>query len=117
MFAIGLLGDMKTMLGDNKLDVIDFADTTHKWLARHSQERLALYESEGKSVSRSLLITATDSGFKTSEVEQLTETNNAVAIGTIERSLFAATDAAGIARDLSSSLSYSFAAQANAGME
>lgn len=53
-------------------------------------------ESEGKSVSRSLLITATDSGFKTSEVEQLTETNNAVAIGTIERSLFAATDAAGI---------------------
>lgn len=33
--------------GDNKLDVVDFADTTHKWLAQHSQERLALYESEG----------------------------------------------------------------------
>ena len=53
-------------------------------------------ESEGKSVSRSLKISSTDSGFKAEELEQLTETNNAVAIGTIERSLFAATDSAGI---------------------
>lgn len=36
--------------GDNRLHVVDFADTTHKWLARHSQERLALYESEGFEV-------------------------------------------------------------------
>jgi superfamily II DNA or RNA helicase len=36
--------------GDNRIDVTDFADTTHKWLSRHSQERLALYESEGFSV-------------------------------------------------------------------
>lgn len=33
--------------GDNRLDAVDFADLTHKWLSRHSQERLALYESEG----------------------------------------------------------------------
>lgn len=36
--------------GDNRLDVIDFADLTHKWLSRHAQERLALYESEGFQV-------------------------------------------------------------------
>lgn len=36
--------------GENKLNAVDFADTTHKWLARHSQERLALYESEGFEV-------------------------------------------------------------------
>lgn len=35
---------------DNRLDVLDFADSTHKWLARHSQERLALYEAEGFEV-------------------------------------------------------------------
>lgn len=35
---------------DNRLTVIDFADTTHKWLARHSQERVALYENEGFKV-------------------------------------------------------------------
>lgn len=35
---------------DNRLSVIDFADTTHKWLSRHSQERLALYENEGFDV-------------------------------------------------------------------
>lgn len=35
---------------DNRLSVIDFADTTHKWLARHSQERLALYEAESFKV-------------------------------------------------------------------
>lgn len=32
---------------DNRLDVVDFSDLTHRWLSRHSQERLALYESEG----------------------------------------------------------------------
>lgn len=32
---------------DNRLDVIDFMDGTHKWLSRHSQERIALYEAEG----------------------------------------------------------------------
>lgn len=36
--------------GDNRLDVVDFADLTHKWLSRHSQERLALYEGEGFAV-------------------------------------------------------------------
>lgn len=36
--------------GDNLLAVVDFADTTHKWLARHSQERVALYEGEGFEV-------------------------------------------------------------------
>ena len=35
---------------DNRLDVIDFADMTHRWLARHSQERLALYQGEGFEV-------------------------------------------------------------------
>lgn len=35
---------------DNRLSVIDFADSTHKWLARHSQERLALYEAESFKV-------------------------------------------------------------------
>lgn len=35
---------------DNRLSVIDFLDTTHKWLARHSQERLALYEGESFKV-------------------------------------------------------------------
>jgi len=35
---------------DNRLDVIDFADATHKWLARHSQERMALYLNEGFEV-------------------------------------------------------------------
>jgi superfamily II DNA or RNA helicase len=36
--------------GDNRVDVVDFADTTHKWLARHSQERLSMYEGEGFQV-------------------------------------------------------------------
>jgi len=35
---------------DNRLDVIDFADMTHKWLAKHSQERVALYQGEGFEV-------------------------------------------------------------------
>ncbi len=35
---------------DNRLSVIDFLDSTHKWLARHSQERLALYEAESFKV-------------------------------------------------------------------
>lgn len=35
---------------DNRLSVIDFLDLTHKWLSRHSQERLALYEAESFKV-------------------------------------------------------------------
>lgn len=35
---------------DNRLDAVDFADTTHRWLSRHSQDRVALYESEGFDV-------------------------------------------------------------------
>lgn len=31
---------------ENVLDVIDFADLTHRYLAKHSQERLAIYEAE-----------------------------------------------------------------------
>lgn len=38
---------LRKKTGDNQLAVVDFADTTHKWLARHSQERLSLYEAEG----------------------------------------------------------------------
>lgn len=41
---------LRSKKGDNRLDVIDFADTTHKWLAKHSQERIALYEGEGFEV-------------------------------------------------------------------
>ena len=32
--------------GDNRVDVVDFVDLGHRWLARHSNERLALYENE-----------------------------------------------------------------------
>jgi superfamily II DNA or RNA helicase len=35
---------------DNRLEAVDFADLTHKWLSRHSQDRMALYESEGFEV-------------------------------------------------------------------
>jgi superfamily II DNA or RNA helicase len=35
---------------DNRLDVVDFADVTHRWLSSHSQERLALYTGEGFKV-------------------------------------------------------------------
>lgn len=38
---------LRRKAGDNRLDVVDFADSTHRWLARHSQERIALYEAEG----------------------------------------------------------------------
>lgn len=38
---------LRRKAGDNRLDVIDFSDLTHRWLSRHSQERLALYEAEG----------------------------------------------------------------------
>ncbi len=41
---------LRRKVGDNRLDVIDFADTTHRWLSRHSQERVALYEAEGFQV-------------------------------------------------------------------
>lgn len=30
----------------NEVDIVDFADTTHHWLAKHSQERLGIYEAE-----------------------------------------------------------------------
>lgn len=53
-------------------------------------------ESNGKSVARLLQISATEDGFKAREIEQLTETHTEVAVGTIQRSLFATTDAAGI---------------------
>lgn len=33
--------------GTNTLCVVDFADMQHKWLARHAQERIAIYENEG----------------------------------------------------------------------
>lgn len=41
---------LRRKAGDNRLDVVDFADSTHRWLARHSQERLALYEAESFEV-------------------------------------------------------------------
>lgn len=41
---------LRRKAGDNRLDAVDFADTTHKWLARHAQERLALYQNEGFQV-------------------------------------------------------------------
>jgi superfamily II DNA or RNA helicase len=41
---------LRSKKGDNFLDVVDFADVTHKWLSRHSQERIALYEAEGFEV-------------------------------------------------------------------
>ena len=53
-------------------------------------------ESNGKSIARLLQISMTDDGFKAQEIEQLTEIHTEVAVGTIERSLFATTDAAGI---------------------
>ncbi len=37
--------------GENALHVVDFADMTHKWLARHAQERLTIYENEGFEVT------------------------------------------------------------------
>jgi len=42
---------LRRKVGDNRLDAVDFCDLTHKWLAQHSQERLALYESEGFQVT------------------------------------------------------------------
>lgn len=51
---------------------------------------------DGKVGTSSLKIRATDTGFASEEVEQLIETHTEVAIGTIERSLYSATDAAGI---------------------
>jgi murein DD-endopeptidase MepM/ murein hydrolase activator NlpD len=53
-------------------------------------------ESNGQSIARLLQISTTDNGFKAQEIEQLSEIHTEVAVGTIERSLFATTDAAGI---------------------
>lgn len=36
--------------GENVLAVVDFADLTHRWLSRHSLDRIAIYEEEGFSV-------------------------------------------------------------------
>lgn len=41
---------LRRKAGDNQVDAVDFVDLTHKWLAKHSQERLALYEAEGFQV-------------------------------------------------------------------
>lgn len=43
-------GLRKKKTGKNVLAVIDFADTAHTWLARHSQDRLAIYENENFKV-------------------------------------------------------------------
>lgn len=61
-------------------------------------------ESNGKSVARLLQISTTENGFKAQEIEQLTEIHTEVAIGTIERSLFATTDAAGIPDGITSQM-------------
>ena len=53
-------------------------------------------ESAGQSVARLLEISTRADGFTAKEIEERTETHNEVAVGTIERSLFAATDVAGI---------------------
>ncbi len=61
-------------------------------------------ESNGKSIARLLQISTTDQGFKAQEIEQLTEIHTEVAVGTIERSLFATTDAAGIPDGITSQM-------------
>lgn len=40
-------GLRKKKQGKNTLNVIDFADMSHRWLAKHSQDRIAIYEGEG----------------------------------------------------------------------
>lgn len=44
-------GLRKKKTGANTLDLLDFIDLTHPFLAKHSQERLAIYEREGFTVS------------------------------------------------------------------
>lgn len=61
-------------------------------------------ESQGKSVARLLQISRTDAGYSAQEIEQLTETHTEVAVGTIQRSLFATTDAAGIPDGITSQM-------------
>lgn len=46
----GIGRGLRRKKGDNRLDVVDFSDVMHKWLAKHSQERVALYEGEGFEV-------------------------------------------------------------------
>lgn len=41
---------LRAKKGDNRVDVVDFIDLGHRWLARHSQERISLYEHEGFEV-------------------------------------------------------------------
>jgi murein DD-endopeptidase MepM/ murein hydrolase activator NlpD len=61
-------------------------------------------EANGKSIARLLQISTTENGFKAQEIEQLTEIHTEVALGTIERSLFATTDAAGIPDGITSQM-------------
>lgn len=61
-------------------------------------------EANGKSIARLLQISTTENGFKAQQIEQLTEIHTEVAIGTIERSLFATTDAAGIPDNITSQM-------------
>lgn len=44
-------GIRKKKTGANTIDVVDFADATHKWLSNHSLERIAIYEGEGFDVT------------------------------------------------------------------
>jgi superfamily II DNA or RNA helicase len=44
-------GVRKKKTGANTIDVVDFADATHKWLSNHSLERIAIYEGEGFDVT------------------------------------------------------------------
>jgi superfamily II DNA or RNA helicase len=43
-------GIRKKKTGDNVVEVVDFADCTHRWLAKHSLERYGIYEGEGFDV-------------------------------------------------------------------
>lgn len=44
-------GVRKKKTGANTIDVVDFADATHKWLSDHSLERISIYEGEGFEVT------------------------------------------------------------------
>ena len=46
---------LRQKAGENTLSVVDFADLTHKWLAKHSMERIAIYEDENFQVVEGVL--------------------------------------------------------------
>jgi superfamily II DNA or RNA helicase len=46
---------LRKKLGENVVEVVDFADLTHKWLSNHSLERMAIYEEEGFEVTEEAL--------------------------------------------------------------